>query len=156
MLVVYTLAAGVFFVATFSSPPDQVLATSWLIESTGAAPGPLDQVVYFLVGVPPIASSVALLAAAHRMERPQAYRARLVGTAILAYVGSGLAAFLGTSDLFKFLSLTVMGLAASLLVLLAYYPPRAFRRRHGIDLEDALRDAERARAAFRRRSGELV
>jgi len=118
--------------------------------------------VYLLVGLPPILASAALLAVSHRMPPPQRYRARMVGAGILAYVGGGLAAFLGSNQVLQVAVLDGVGLVACLLVMLAYYPPQGVRQRFGIEdpAPPAVRDRDAERAArrkeFQRRSGELL
>jgi len=127
----YTATLVLFVVATFTRMPTGLSVTDWMIRAD-TADGLLERIVYFLVGIPPIASSIALLVVAHRLDPPQRYRAVLVGIAILAYVGSGLAAFQGDNATVQFAALTGMGILASACVLLAYYPPAALRRRYGL------------------------
>lgn len=127
----YVATAVIFFVATFMPAPTGVVVTDWMVR--GNLPdGPMERIVYALVGIPPIASGIALLVAANRLEAPQRYRATLVAIGILAYVGSGLAAFLGTNATVQFVALTGMGILASACVLMAYHPPRAVRERLGL------------------------
>lgn len=147
----YTATAGVFYYAIFVPLPTDLSVTPWLIQVHSTAPDLLWRTIYVLVGLPPIASSVALLATAPRLAQPQRYRAVLVGIAILAYIGSGLVAFLGTNDTMKFVALTVMGLLTSISVLLAYYPPPAVRHRFGIEPDPVTAAAEQRRRERRAR-----
>jgi len=158
--ILFLMTAILFHVALFLPMPTALRTTPWLIE-LDIADTSLLMAVYAMVGLPPILGSAALLWVARRMGPPQRYRATMVGLAILAYVGSGLAAFTSAGDTAKLLVLNGMGLVAASLVLLAYYPTRPIRARFGIESapelerQAALKRAER-RAQFRRRGGELV
>lgn len=155
--ITYTATAAIFYAALYWPPPTELVVSDWLIQSGPNGNADLYRIVYFLVGIPPIASSIALLAIAHRLEPPQAYRAALVGIAILAYVGGGLVAFLGYNAVFKFAMLTGMGLIASLCVLFAYYPPRAVREKMGLPVTPRPAPSRKERQErFAMRSKELV
>ena len=149
--ILYAATAVTFYVAMYVPMPTALDVSPWLIQVHARGQPALWQAVYLLVGVPPIASSLALLGMAPRLDRPQRYRAVLVGIAILAYVGGGLAAFLGTNDTVKFLVLTFMGLFASVSVLMAYYPPPAVRRWLGIEADAVTAAAEERRRERRAR-----
>ena len=159
----YLATAAAFHVATFVPSPTGLRVTPWTIELELASSPALKLAVYTAVGLPPILGSVALLWTSRRMERPQRYRARLVGTAILAYVGSGLAAFTAAGQALQMVALLGMGLVAAVLVLLAYFPPRRIAERAGLPApatrplrRDRHAQREARRQAFRQRGQELI
>lgn len=120
----YAVVMVAFFVASASPLPQGVEVGAWFVQLEGTGEGLLYRLVYLAVGLPTIAASVGYLAVGRRVDDPAARRRiRLVGSGILTWVGSGLVAFLGGSDLVRFFTLTVLGIGASLLVLAAYAPP---------------------------------
>lgn len=155
----YLGTAVVFHVQTFLPPPTALRVSPWLVE-LDIPRGPLTLAVYVLVGVPPILASAALLVAARHMEAPQRFRARLVGSAILAYLGSGLAAYSLSGLWTQLLALNGVGLLAAALVLLAYYPPLPLRLRYGLaepgELDGLRAQVRVRREEFLRRGQELV
>ena len=127
--VLYALTAVLFLYATFTHEPRALSGDRWNVTLEGGDADPLVRIVYVLVGVPPIAASLAYLSLLRRAEDPlQRWRILLVAGSILAYVGSGLAARLALGDAPKLATLAVLGLAAAAAALAAYYPPRAVRR----------------------------
>jgi hypothetical protein len=159
----YSFVMAVFAYGTIVGARGGLDVTPWIIQlhAEGAAKEAFT-LVYFLVGLPPILGSAALLVVAARTRsKEHRYRGMLVGLGILSYVGSGLAAFLGSSDAMKLAALTGSGLLAGLFVLAAYYPPRVLRRALGVSLSAGeAEEAARLRAArgegFRRRLRDLV
>lgn len=126
LAILYGAVALLFFWATFSQPRAVVIGR-WLIEVDDSSP--VYRAVYLLVGLPPILASFAYVRLLPRLREPmQRYRAALIGGSIFLYVGSGLVARLGSSDLLKFLSLVVLGVLAAGASLAAYYPPAALER----------------------------
>lgn len=156
----YLATAAAFHVVTFVPQPTGLRQTPWTIELELASAPALKLAVYAAVGLPPILGSGALLWTSRRMERPQRYRARLVGAAILAYVGSGLAAFTTGGQALQMLVLLGMGLVAAVLVLVAYFPPQRLAERIGLrtPVKSQDREAEREarRQAFRQRGQDLI
>jgi len=122
----------VLFMVSMYVPPPR-LATSAVMVGIDEAGRSLLPLVYLLVGLPPILGSAALLAVTRSAEPGSRYRGAMVGYGILAYVGTGLVAYLALPDVFHFVALIGCGLVACTLVLLAYYPPASFRARLGID-----------------------
>ncbi|MBI4393921.1 MAG: hypothetical protein HY556_09025 [Euryarchaeota archaeon] len=118
----YATVLGIFFISTFESGRT-LRVDPWIV---GLDPGgDLQRVVYVMVGLPPILSSIAYLSLLTQVTEPlQRYRIVLVAGTILGYIGSGLVAFLGTDDTLKFVVLVVFGMGAAAASLLAYYPPR--------------------------------
>lgn len=129
--VLYTSTGVLFFVATFWNGPAGLVVGDWLLELDYDRPGvqPMYQAVLLLVGLPPVVGSLALLALSLRLQGAQRYRSFMVGTGTFLWVGSGLVGRLAGDDRLAFLTLVPMGLLAALLVVLAYHPPTAVRRR---------------------------
>lgn len=158
----YLATAAAFHVATFVPRPTMLRVSAWTVELELASSPALKLAVYAAVGLPPILGSLALLWTSRRMERPQRYRARLVGAAILAYVGSGLAAFTAAGQALQMGALLGMGLVAAVLVLLAYFPPRPLAERIGLASHigplrrDRQAEREARRQAFRQRGQDLI
>lgn len=122
LALVYVPIALLFAYATWTAP-HQLTVSSWIVELDDSSPA--YKLTYLLVGLPPIVASIAYYALLRRIQDPvRRYRVRLVSLTIAAYIGSGLVARLGASDLFKFVTLVGFGLAAAIMVLLAYRPPR--------------------------------
>jgi hypothetical protein len=127
----YAVVLAVFYVSTFE-PGRTLRVEPWIVGLD--AGGDLQRVVYAMVGLPPILASIAYLSLLAKVKEPmQRYRIVLVAGTILAYIGSGLVAFLGTDDTLKFIVLVVFGMGAAAASLLAYYPPRFVVRRLGGD-----------------------
>jgi hypothetical protein len=123
----YAGVAALFYYVTFSQPTGLRIG-DWLVGVDDSAP--LYRLVYALVGLPPIAASIAYLALLRKVEtREQRYRVVLVAGSILLYVGSGLAARLRASDEVIFVTLVLFGLGAAIASLAAYYPPPSVRAR---------------------------
>lgn len=124
----YAAVAILFLYATYAMGPRALEIRRW---SVGLADSdPLMQLVYLLVGAPLIASSIAYLGLLRHTSNPaRRYRIVLVGSSILAYIGSGLFARLARTDALFFTSLVGMGAVAGAAALLAYYPPRSLQRR---------------------------
>lgn len=118
--------AVLFFWATFTA--DQVVHTGrWVVA--GDDSGALYRLVYVALGVPPLVAALAYMGLARKVHtRAQRYRIVLVSGSILAYVGSGLAARLGTGDATVFATLVGVGALAAVAALMAYYPPPAVQR----------------------------
>jgi len=124
----YALVAALFYYATYGGAPQSMTVEAWLVTLDDDST--LYRLVYALVGLPPIVASFAYLGLLRRVkDREQRYRIVLVSSAILLYVGSGLAARLAASDVVIFLTLVVFGLAAAGMSLAAYYPPVWVRAR---------------------------
>jgi len=147
----YALCGVAFLAITWVEAPTRVNVAPWLVELARDGGTPLLNRLYVVVGVPPIAASLAYGSLFWRVREPmQKYRVALVAGSILLWVGSGLAARVAAGDFLKFFTLTVLGLAAALAVVLAYYPPPGLRVR--LDPLDV--DAWSARAARRRQAEE--
>ena len=128
----YAATGVLFLVATFWHGPADLVVSDWLVELDYDRPGvqPMYRAVLVLVGLPPILGSVALMVLSLRLDDPERrYRSGMVGLGTFLWVGSGLAGRLAGGDLAAFLSLVPMGLLSALLVVLAYHPPAAVRRR---------------------------
>lgn len=126
----FALIAALFYYGTFAPPTPSLSNEAWILELEGVAERPAIRLVYALVGLPPIAASLAYLALVRRAtSTEQRYRIVLTSGSIFAYLAGGLAAFLGTSDLLKFVALVVLGLVAAGASLAAHYPPRLVRAR---------------------------
>lgn len=127
LAVFFALVAALFAWATFATP-QELLVRQWIIEIDDSAP--LFTLIYALVGLPPIVASLAYLALLRKVRgRAQRYRIVLSAGGILLYVGTGLAARLGTNDALIFATLVGCGVAAALASLAAYYPPAFVRAR---------------------------
>lgn len=121
LAVVYALISALFFWATFGQGELQLRTERWLVTLDDSSPA--YRIVYLFVGLPPILASIAYLALLPRIQDPvQRRRVKLVGGAILAYVGAGLAARLAASDAVIFITLTFLGLGAAAATLLAHHP----------------------------------
>lgn len=124
----YAAVCALFYYAVVNQP-HVVDVGQWLVRLEGTGQGWAYRVVYFAVGLPAIFGSLAYAALVPRLrERAQRFRVALVSSSILAWVASGLVAQLGTSDPLKFVTIVPVGLAAALLVLLAYHPPERVQR----------------------------
>lgn len=150
LAIFYGVVGVAFYVASFQPMPTGVAVGPWLVELEGTGQGPLYRAVYAAVGLPPIVGSLAYLTLARRAPLPShRFRIVLVSVAILAWVGSGLAARLGQSDVAKFVTLSVFGLGAAAAVLLAYRPPpplAAWLARRDAEAEGIALEEPRARA----------
>lgn len=114
-------------------------------------PPPGLTIVYVLFAIPLVVSVVAYLTLIWKVhDSLQRYRIALSGGAVLLWIVGGFAANVGSSDLWKFLSVTGVGLLTASSVMLAYYPPQAILARF-----DARLRRER-RTAFVGRVSELV
>lgn len=126
----YALGGLAYFALTFLEPPAEVRVGAWTVEPTRPGGTPLLNRLYVALGLPPILASLAYGALYARVREPmQKYRVALVAGSLFLWVGSGLAARVAAGDFAKFFTLTVMGLAAALAVVLAYYPPPGLRLR---------------------------
>lgn len=161
----YVLCGVAFFLLTlWLERPTTVRVGDWAVEVAREGGSPLLNVLYASIGLPPILASVAYGTLFWRVRDPiQKYRVALVSSSIFLWVGSGLAARVAAGDFAKFFTLTVLGLAAALAVVLAYFPPPRLRLRLDPFDEDAFsrreasrkrRDQERAR--FEERARGLV
>ncbi|MHB8604605.1 MAG: hypothetical protein ACYDCK_05065 [Thermoplasmatota archaeon] len=159
----YALVGVGLAIAGFVPMPQSVTVGPWTAELSGAGESVLFRVVYIFIGLPPIVASVAYGSLYFRLSDPlQRYRVALVSLSIVAWIGSGLAAYLSSSDTLHFATLVLFGLGASVTVVLAYRPPRAWLKRLGaaeevarVEREAAQRHAVRS-ARLRRRAQELV
>lgn len=103
-------------------------------ELTGIHEPPLDgsllwQIVVLAVGMPLLVASVGYLLLVRRLQRrDQKRRAVLASTGILLWVGAGLVVQLVGGPRADFVTITVLGLLAAILVALAYFPPVRLRR----------------------------
>lgn len=86
-------------------------------------------IVVAMVGLPLIIACVLyLVLSRHLVRRDQKRRAILASSGILAWVAAGAVSQVVAGDGADFFTLTVMGVLAALLVLLAYFPPAVLRR----------------------------
>ncbi len=128
----YAVVAAGYWASVALHPLVRLAPTAY--EVTGVTDPPLEgslvwNVVVAMVGLPLIAVCILYLVLARRLERrDQKRRARLASAGILAWVSAGLAAQLTGSPLADFLTITVLGLLAAVLVALAYFPPALLRR----------------------------
>lgn len=123
----YVPIALLFAYATYAQP-QTLHVSAWLVGLDDSSPA--YRLTYALVGLPPILASLAYLGLLRHTSNPLVrFRVRLVSLTLATYVGGGLAARLAASDAVKFLTLVGFGLAAAILVLIAYNPPRALRAR---------------------------
>ena len=135
----------VFYVAYYallvyylnSLNPTGVSAGRWTvaIQYEHAAVGPLFAVVLALLVIPQMLGSLVYFLIFFRVhDVTQKYRILLVSWSIFLWFGSALivsAAGFGTLDWWQIVS-RVIGLAAALIILLAYQPFRWIRRRFGV------------------------
>lgn len=129
--VYYAVAAVAYDALILVGHPAGVLAADWQVDLV-PAPATTDPrwgAVLASIGLPVILCSIAFLVLARRVvSREQRMRANLVGSSMLLWVGSGLLAQLAGTNAEKFVTLVVFGLAAAILVFIAYYPPGPVRR----------------------------
>src|SRR6185436_1572132 len=99
--------------------PTGVVAGDWQVDLSPTGPIGLPwTLVLASIGIPVILCSIAFLVLAPRLpKREQRYRATLVGSSILVWVGSGLFAQVAGGAVAKFVTLVLFGLAAAVLVL---------------------------------------
>lgn len=123
----YAVAGLALIGAFLAQDPAGIRADAWVVDPEYASPwsGPGYSIILAAFGLPPIAASVAYASLIPKLEsRAQRYRVALVAASILAWVGGGLAARVSASDFVVFVTLVGFGLAASVTVLAAYFPPR--------------------------------
>ncbi len=131
LAIYYGAAAVAYDALTILAKPTAVVAGEWQVDLVPRASSnqQLWDLVLASIGLPIILCSIAFILLATRVEsREQRTRAVLVGSSMLIWVGSGLLAQLAGSNAIKFVTLVLFGLAAALLVFIAYYPPRPMRR----------------------------
>jgi hypothetical protein len=88
-----------------------------------AAPSGMD-VIYVLVGIPALGSTVAYLSLLrHAEDALQRYRIALTGGSVLAWVGGGLVSSLMTHPFWTPFAITGLGLVTAVCVVLAFRPP---------------------------------
>lgn len=159
----FAIAAIGYDWAIFDGRPYALRDAPWLVELAYA--GGRDSLLYRAVlttyALPPLVASVLYLTLLPRVtNRHQRYRIILVSTSIILWIGSGLVIRLGTSDLLKFVNLTVFGLGAAIAILLAYHPPRFLRARLHLpplpQEERVAEEREARRAALHARVRDLV
>lgn len=132
-LVPYFIVVAILYAATSFLHPVVALEISGY-ELTGVHEPPLDgstlwQVVVLAVGLPLISAAVTYLLLARRLQRrDQKRRACLASLGILSWVGTGLVVQLVGGPRADFLTITVLGLVAAVLVTLAYFPPGPLRK----------------------------
>lgn len=86
-------------------------------------------IVVAAVGLPLIAACILyLVLSRHLQRRDQKRRALLASSGILSWVGAGLVVQLVAGAMADFLTITVLGLVAAVLVALAYFPPASLRK----------------------------
>lgn len=117
---VYGAALALLWVATFLPAPTALRADPW--EIAPATAHPLLPAVYLVIGLPMILGSASILVVSWGTEGPQGRRGRLVGTALLVYVGSGLVSYLALGPVPHFAVLVGGGAGAAILSLRAYPP----------------------------------
>ena len=128
----YLFVAAIYWVAITLHPLVRLEEAAY--EVTGVNDPPLEgsttwNVALASVGVPLIAACVVYLLLSRRLERrDQKRRAVLASSGILLWVAAGLTAQLTGSPLADFVTYTVFGLGAAVLVVLAYFPPTLLRR----------------------------
>lgn len=161
LAVAYVGVAALFYFVTYGEGPREVQVSPWVVGYDDSTPA--YRLVYLLVGLPPIAASIAYLALIGRAQtRLQRYRILLGGSSILLYVGMGLLARLAAPDIVIFLTLVPVGAVAALAALLTQYPPSPWLQRlnmpaassvgaSGLDGNPRLR-----REAFMHRLRELI
>lgn len=155
LALVFVVAAAWYDWTHFAHRPLAVHAGTWLVEGTFAdrPAGPAYTAMLSLFALPPIVASVAYLSLLPRVEgRMQRFRLVLVSASIIAWLGTGLAARLGTNDFLKFVNLSVFGLGTAALILVAYHPPRFVRAAFALDAEAV----ETRRSERRLRSAQLA
>lgn len=108
----------VFAYATFVERP-QLRIEAWLVGYEDDSR--LYQSIYVLVGLPPIAASIAYLSLLPRVQgRDRRRRLILTSVGILAYVASGLSARLFGNDMAAFLTLIPLGILSATAILVAH------------------------------------
>ncbi|MFA5943758.1 MAG: hypothetical protein WC876_04745 [Candidatus Thermoplasmatota archaeon] len=123
----YMLVAAGYLASVALHPLLRLEPTAY--EVTGVYDPPLEgstvwNLVVAGVGLPLIAVCVLYLLLSRKLERrDQKRRAVLASSGILVWVSAGLVAQLTGSPLADFITITLLGLMAAVLVLLAYFPP---------------------------------
>lgn len=128
-IALYYGAAGLAYDALILlGRPTGVVVGDFQVDLVPGVRGPYAawwQLVLTSFGLPAIGAGVAFLVLGLRsQDRAQRRRGVLVGASIACWVASGLAAQLGTSAPFKFVTLVLFGLAAAVLVTIAYVPAK--------------------------------
>lgn len=132
----YFLAVHLLVAYAFASAlPVGIEIAPWstrLVYDPAPEPGML-VLVKLLFGLPQVAGALGYMGVALKASgRPQRYRSLLVGASMLVWFLSLSVANLTMDPNLEFLARPLLGLAASLVVLLAYDPPLWVQRRLGV------------------------